>query len=263
MTFAARLPRRLRSLATLGILAGSASAVQAQMARGKTPDDPMATIPKLATLVSQPAARWPTSSIDTLPIRVLSNRRYDANDSPEQRRRMREFYTGWRDRLGEIELRQAVAGGTRRLRPARQSCFATSSRCSTARTRIAPRRRALLPFADRLLALQDTRRTLAPVDPRAAAKVVADVAKQVDSLRALFEAPAGRGGAGGRRCAGVGTGDTARPRPVAPRVTRTVANRGADNVDQIRGIVSNWYRYYDGYDPMFSWWLKDPYREAR
>jgi uncharacterized protein (DUF885 family) len=25
-------------------------------------------------------------------------------------------------------------------------------------------------------------------------------------------------------------------------------------------VVGNWYRYYDGYDPLFSWWTKDPYR---
>jgi hypothetical protein len=43
-------------------------------------------------------------------------------------------------------------------------------------------------------------------------------------------------------------------------VSRTVANRGADNVDQARNVVGNWYRYYDGYDPMFSWWTRDPYR---
>src|SRR5207248_717677 len=38
-----------------------------------------------------------------------------------------------------------------------------------------------------------------------------------------------------------------------------VANRAADNVDQVRAIVTTWYRYYDGYDPMFSWWVKSPY----
>jgi hypothetical protein len=42
-------------------------------------------------------------------------------------------------------------------------------------------------------------------------------------------------------------------------VTRTVANRAADQLDRIHGVVTNWYKFYDGYDPVFSWWLKDPY----
>ena len=56
-------------------------------------------------------------------------------------------------------------------------------------------------------------------------------------------------------------GDTARPRATPPRVTKTVANRAADNLDQINNVIGGWYRYYDGYDPMFGWWMKDPYRK--
>jgi hypothetical protein len=114
---------------------------------------------------------------------------------------------------------------------------------------------ALLPFADRLLALQDTRRDLKPNDPRASARIVAEIAKQVDSMRTLFEPAAAGRGAGGP----VQAGDTSRPRARAPQVSKTVANRAADNLDQLRGVVTGWYRFYDGFDPMFSWWMKDPY----
>ena len=103
----------------------------------------------------------------------------------------------------------------------------------------------LLPFADRLLALQDTRRDLVAVDPHSAARTLATVTKQVDSLRALFEPPAGAGRRGGVMQAG----DTARRAPRRRKCHETVANRAADNLDQIRGIVGSWYRYYDGYDP--------------
>src|SRR6185436_5651845 len=36
-------------------------------------------------------------------------------------------------------------------------------------------------------------------------------------------------------------------------------NRAADDVDQVRNVVGGWYRYYDGYDPLFTWWVKEPY----
>ena len=25
--------------------------------------------------------------------------------------------------------------------------------------------------------------------------------------------------------------------------------------------MTSWYQYYDGYDPAFTWWLKDPYKK--
>jgi hypothetical protein len=103
----------------------------------------------------------------------------------------------------------------------------------------------LLPFADRLLALQDQRRDLKRPDPPAAARTVADVARQVDSLRAVFD--------------GASAGTDAAKKRSAPAVTKTVANRAADNLDRIREVVASWYKFYDGFDPVFSWWLKDPY----
>src|SRR6185436_2596603 len=42
---------------------------------------------------------------------------------------------------------------------------------------------------------------------------------------------------------------------------RTVANRAADDLENIRRTMQGWYRFYDGYDPLFSWWTKDPYRK--
>ena len=76
-------------------------------------------------------------------------------------------------------------------------------------------------------------------DPVASARTLAAITKQVDSMRARIEG-SGRGNA-------------------TPTISKTVANRAADDVDQVRGIVGGWYRYYDGYDPLFSWWVKEPY----
>lgn len=255
MTYAARLPRLLRSVATLGLVAGSVSTLAAQAPRAKTADDPMATIPKLSTLIGQPASELADVLERYSADQSSLARRYDATDSPVQRRRMRDFYSGWRTRLGELNFDKLSQEGKIDyvlLDNHIQYQVALLDRGDKMRAETAP----LLPFAEKLLALQDTRRTLAPVNPRDAAKVVAAAAKTVDSLRALFEAPAGRGGSPQVTV----QGEAGRARPAAPQVSKTVANRGADNVDQIRNVVTNWYRYYDGFDPMFSWWMKDPYR---
>lgn len=255
MTYRTRLHRDLRSSAALALLACVATGLGAQAPRGKAADDPLGSIPKLSTLVAQPGSEMADVVERFAADQTSLNRRYDATESLEQRRRMREFYTGWQTRLGEVNFEKLAQEGRVDyvlLDNYLKYQLALIDRQDKMRSETA----VLLPFADRLLALQDTRRTLAPVDPRAAARTLAIVAKQVDSLRALFDAPAGRGGAGATQA-----GDTSRPRAAAPRVTKTVANRGAENLDQVRGIVGNWYRYYDGFDPMFSWWLKDPYRK--
>ncbi|HTE46449.1 MAG TPA: hypothetical protein VK636_14440, partial [Gemmatimonadaceae bacterium] len=242
------LPLALVSLA-------SASPLRAQRPPVTT-DDPLASIPKLASLVNRPASEM-TEVIDRFAADQSSlNRRYDASESPAQRKRMHAFYAGWRTRLAEVEFEKLGQEG--RVDYVLLDNYLTHQvalldRQDKMRAEVA----VLMPFADRLLALQDTRRNLLTIDPRTSARAIADVTKQVDSLRALFEVPAGRGGGG----AAMAANDSGRPRATAPKVTKTVANRGADNIDQIRGVVSNWYRYYDGYDPMFSWWMKDPYRK--
>src|SRR5207253_1459454 len=98
--------------------------------------------------------------------------------------------------------------------------------------------------------LQDARRNMLAMDSKAAARTLADVTKQIDSLRLLFEPATPRTGA-----------DSSHPRAAPPRPSKTVAYRAALGVDQLKNVVGNWYRYYDGYDPQFSWWIKDPYRK--
>ena len=241
----------------------AAPALWAQQVPRATPlkVDPLAAVPQLAALVARP-----TSDMAPVVERFTSDqqsltRRYDANDSPDQRRRMRTFAVAWRTRLGELNFDKLNPEGRADyvlLDNQLRHQLAVLDRDDRKRSETAP----LLPFSDRLLSLQDTRRDLVPVNPPAAARAIAQVIRQVDSMRALFEPPAaaGRGSAGSAAGAPVPPADSSpRLRAMPPRVSRTVANRAADNVDQVRGIVTNWYRYYDGYDPQFTWWVKSPY----
>ena len=177
-------------------------------------------------------------------------RRYDAIGSPAQRTRMRAFYGDWKARLGELDFAKLGQEGQVDyilLDHELTHELALLDRRDKLRRETAP----LLPFADRLLALQDARRDLKPVDPRAAARTLFDVTKQVDSLRAVYDQASAS--VSGPPKAGKSPG------PGAPAVTKTVANRAADDLDRIRNVVGGWYKFYDGYDPLFSWWLKDPY----
>ncbi|MEO8193483.1 MAG: DUF885 family protein [Gemmatimonadales bacterium] len=209
------------------------------------------SVPNLVALVGRPASEladvvdrfsWDLSSI---------SQRYDATDSPGQRRRMRDFYSAWSNRLREIDFDKLSQEGKIDyvlLANELKHSLAIVDRKDKLRSETA----VLLPFADRLLVLQDSRRNLSTVNPRAASSTLAAVARQVDSLRALFESSAGATDAS--------AGKKASSKPSAPKVSRTVANRGARDIDEIRSVIKSWYQYYDGYDPLFTWWMKDPYK---
>ena len=208
------------------------------------PDSP-AGVPALAPLIGHPGSELADVVDRFATDRTVLNRRYDADDSPDQRRRMRALYTGWQARLTEVDFAKLSQEGrvdyvllARFLRHQ----LALLDRRDKMRAAEAP----LLPFADGLLALQDARRSLTTVDPPAAARVLAQATRAIDSLRALFEPPAR---------------DSASRARGTPVVSKTVANRAADDLDDVRDVVGGWFRYYDGYDPVFSWWVKDPCRK--
>lgn len=209
----------------------------------------LASVPRATALLGKTASELALAVDRYASDQTALNRRYDAGESPAQRQRMRDFYGAWRQRLREVDFDKLTQEGKidyvllDNYLVHQQSLM---DRDDKQRAETAP----IAPFQDRLLALQDARRALASIDQAAIARTLADVAKQVDSLRALYEpVPPARGA------------DSAHTRSTPPPVSRTVANRAADNLDDLRRTMTGWYRFYDGYDPLFSWWSRDPYRK--
>jgi len=205
------------------------------------------SVPNLTVLVAKPTSEL-ESVVDRFNTDLTSiSRRYDASDSPAQRARMREFYSTWARRLSEIDFEKLSQEGKVDyvlLSNYLKHQLALVDRREKQRSEMA----TLIPFADRLLGLQDSRRNLTTIDSRAASSTLAAIAAQVDTLRTSIEAPPT-------------PGDSAKKlQPRTPKISKTVANRAADNVDQIRTVVGSWYKYYDGYDPSFSWWTRSPYK---
>ena len=44
----------------------------------------------------------------------------------------------------------------------------------------------------------------------------------------------------------------------ALKVSKDLATRGADSVDGLRTSVTTWFNFYNGYDPLFTWWMGMP-----
>ncbi|HYW31587.1 MAG TPA: DUF885 family protein [Gemmatimonas sp.] len=200
----------------------------------------MASVPKLATVsgtrVSELAEVVERFSAD----QGVLNRRYDASDSPAQRARMRAFYGAWRDRLAEYDFNRLSQEGKVDfvlLNDQVQYALELAVRSDKQRAETA----ALLPFRDKLLALHDGRRDLVTIEPATIARTLSTTTREIDSLRARIEAQRGRDSSTG--------------------LARTIANRAAENVDALKSTLGSWNRFYAGFDPMFTWWVANPYQK--
>jgi len=239
---------RVLGSAVIVCLLPFSGAAQTSPAPAAARPDSLAAVPVLAPLIGRSGSELAEVVDRFTADRTVLIRRYDADDSPDQRRRMRALYTGWQARLAEVDFgKLSEEGRVDYVLLAR--FFRHQLALLDRRDKMRAEETPLLPFADRLLALQDARRSLVTIDPPAAARVLSQASKEIDSLRTLFE-PAARGDS------------ASRSRAAAPTVTKTVANRAADDLDDLRSVVGTWFRYYDGYDPVFSWWVKDPCRKV-
>src|ERR1041384_7688777 len=99
----------------------------------------------------------------------------------------------------------------------------------------------LLPFGNKIIELEEARRRMEQIDSAKIAATLNDLRKQVDERRRAIEL--------GRR----GNDETG-------RIKKSVGNRAVLALNGLRANLRNWYTFYNGYDPMFTWWNEEPYR---
>ncbi len=174
-------------------------------------------------------------------------RRYDAEYSPVRRARLRSFHSDWQDRLGELDFEALGVEGRidfLLLEAELRYRLELLAREEEIFEEMAP----LLPFAGTIFGLHEARRDRIPVDAHSAADTLdALCARIADARRTIPE---------------LGTPGDEPLAPEVQRASRTVAWRAAAAVDGLRGDLGRWYRYHDGYDPLFSWWASAPYERA-
>src|SRR5256884_4684540 len=102
----------------------------------------------------------------------------------------------------------------------------------------------LIPFGKTIVDFEESRRNMQPIDSAKVAATLNDLRKQLDLTRLRVEA-------------GLRPGDN----PDAIRVKKTVAFRAVSAINSLRGNLRNWYTFYNGYDPIFTWWNEQPYKE--
>ena len=168
--------------------------------------------------------------------RAALMRRYDIPLSPVRRERLRDFYEAWHEALGAMDFDALNHEGEVDFVLLRNrldfELELLDQEAATVRA-ITP----LVPYARTLERLQESRREREDLDARAAADTLSRVAGEVEALtRALAESGSG-----------------------APDVSGVVAERAARQVEALLDMLAGWYGYFNGYDPLFTWWMPQPY----
>jgi len=96
----------------------------------------------------------------------------------------------------------------------------------------------LVPYAQRIVDLVESRQRADPLEPRAAAEVLAAIAREARDVREALEKSA------------------------EPAASRTVGFRAARGVERLRDSLEEWRAFRAGYDPLFDWWAAEPARAA-
>jgi hypothetical protein len=107
---------------------------------------------------------------------------------------------------------------------------------------------SLLPFAKTVEDFLDRKREMKRPDGEKDAAALTEMVKQIEVLRKQLD-PKPHGGQGT---------DGAEK----PKVNPVVANRAASATLQLSAAMKDWFGQYNGYDPIFTWWVDQPYKDA-
>ncbi|WP_232298891.1 DUF885 family protein [Granulicella tundricola] len=108
----------------------------------------------------------------------------------------------------------------------------------------------LLPFAKTIVELTEQKRLMKQPDGEKAAAMLSVMVKEMKAAQKALDPTSGHRGAS----AAEGT--------EKPKISPVVANRAVQATRQLSAALKDWYGQYDGYDPTFTWWVAEPYKDA-
>jgi hypothetical protein len=152
--------------------------------------------------------------------------------SPIVRSRMRSFYSEWQRHLAEVDF-DALQQDGRIDYLLLKNHLIYALRGLEQQEKQVDEAGLLLPFAPVIIELAEKLRHMQDIDPQKVAADLDKMNKQIDGLKTSIS---------------------------AVKLSRYVANRAANQVDQLKMALKTWFDFYNGYDPSFTWWTAETYR---
>jgi dipeptidyl aminopeptidase/acylaminoacyl peptidase len=169
-------------------------------------------------------------------------RHYWLRESPARHERMKKFLSSWIGELQTIESKVTGGAGRADLTRIREDALHRLNEVERDAA-VQKETAALIPFAATIIRLVEAREKGARPDAPQTAGLLHEMAGQIDHLQAaakVEQQSARRGGAAG----------------IAPLLN------AARSISNLRTALGQWFRFYDGYDPEFTWWLREPFKNV-
>jgi uncharacterized protein (DUF885 family) len=164
--------------------------------------------------------------------------------SPNRIARLKRYDMSWQAALATLDAGKLSAAGRIELETLKTTIQSNLAALETDTAKVAELM-PLVPFAPAIIKLNEARIRMEDVNSQQAAGVLTELTKEVARVRARVDAGLN----------GAGSAD-------ALKVNKDLATRGADSVDALRNSVTTWFNFYNGYDPLFTWWMGMPYKQV-
>ncbi len=152
--------------------------------------------------------------------------------SPARIARLKRFDANWQAALGRLGSAKLTAEGKADLATLSATIAANLVQLDEDAKTMA-QVLTVAPFAPTLVRLVEARIRVEDMDAQRAAAAVTEVTKEIARLAAS-----------------------------PPRVNPDQAVLAATAVEQLRAITGEWFNFYNGYDPLFTWWMGVPYTKV-
>jgi hypothetical protein len=183
---------------------------------------------------------------------------YDLEISAASLERQEQFYQGWRSGLRQLAFDTLDQQGKVDYLLLENQIDFQLRRIGLLRGRISEMA-PLIPFATRIIALHDRLRQRETTVPDQTAAALNDLGNEIEKLQQEFGAQIKPpSDAVSHRAAASPSGPTL---PDIRQIGKMAVNRAAGAVDDLRATLKQWFDYHHGYDPLFTWWVGEPYKK--
>jgi hypothetical protein len=162
--------------------------------------------------------------------------------SPNRLARLKRFDMDWQAALGKLDASKLTPTGRTDLDTLKNTVLTNIMQIEADAQTMAQVMPAV-PFASKMVPIIEARLRVDDVNPQRAAATVTTVIQDMTDLR-------------GRLDAGLSSSDAN-----ALRLDKATALRAADATDNLRALTTEWFGFYNGYDPLFTWWMGVPHKE--
>jgi uncharacterized protein (DUF885 family) len=169
---------------------------------------------------------------------------YNLDNSPERRERLKKFYAEWLTRLNGLNFDSLGEDGQIDYVVFRRGLEHELTLLDLSAKR-SEETKPYLPFEPIILNLEFNRQEMQPLQPQDAAQKLAQLTRDITSVQRQLEE------------------QVKKPLSIAAGQQRKIAGgRALLELNSLRNTMRTWFTFYNGYDPMFTWWAAADYGKA-